>query len=140
MVYTAKLKIILETRNVYFTYIHTGLKTERLDIISKTRQLSWYQGTTRRVGMTLTFDLSKKTFKWHIYSLRRQLCQIIFKSIHNYRSYGPDRQIVRRMDARSHIHPCAVVTSMSRPKQVGLTNKIVLTLYLICHFWALPIQ
>ena len=48
----------------------------------------------------LSFDLQvwhwpstylNRYFIWQFYSSRRQLCQIILKSIRKYRSYGPDK-------------------------------------------------
>ena len=55
---------------------------------------------TSWIWTILSFDLRmwpwpaaypNKCFTWHFYSSRKQLCQIILKSMHKCRRYGPDK-------------------------------------------------
>ena len=95
--------------------------------------------TTRRLSTDnlssphdLTFDLPERIFEVAHLHVVEELCQNILKSIHNCRSYGPDKfgQTDAHTNAGMHEHQTIIVRIMSCSPQAGSTKNEV-----VCLFW-----
>ena len=69
----------------------------------------------------MTLELPERMFQMAHLHMVENNCQIILKSIHNCRSYGPGK--FGQMDAPTHAHtPTITMTTMSCTLQVGSTK------------------
>ena len=101
------------------TSTHDGKQLCKL--ILKSIQIVGVMVQTKNV--TLTLGLPEWMFQMaHLHVVKKQLCQIILKSIHKCRSYDPDK--IGRTQAHMYILRTVTVITMSRSPQEGSTIKI----------------
>ena len=101
-------------------------------------------------SVTLTFNQPEKYFKCHSLLQEQQLCLIILKSIHNCRSYGPDKSIrmhhactqARTNAGTYNIKNCNSYVSLNASrlykKESSLKGKNLLNLEQILYFMRWP--
>ena len=76
----------------------------------------------RPSSVTLTLGLPELMFQMaHLHCDGEQLCQVILKSIHNSRSYCPDK--FERTHGRTNMHRTIIVTTISHSPQAGSIEK-----------------